>query len=164
MRNKTKFIIAAVLIYVLFPGTSLAQQIGFTQEDRERQIRMETTLHMFMEQTDKRFEELRADMNFRFEQVDKRFEQVDRRFEQVDKRFEQMMNFIWILVSIFTAMTIATIGFAFWDRRSYIRQAKEEAVQQIEKQSRLTHLIEALREIAPKYPELAASLRKFGLM
>ncbi len=157
MRNKTKFIIAAVLIYVLFPGTSLAQQIGFTQEDRERQIRMETTLHMFMEQTDKRFEELRADMNFRFEQVDKRF-------EQVDKRFEQMMNFIWILVSIFTAMTIATIGFAFWDRRSYIRQAKEEAVQQIEKQSRLTHLIEALREIAPKYPELAASLRKFGLM
>lgn len=157
MRNKSKFIIAAVLIFVLLPGATLAQQIGFTQEDRERQIRMETTLRMFMEQTDKRFQELRTDMNFRFEQVDKRF-------EQVDKRFEQMMNFMWILVSIFTAMTIATIGFAFWDRRSYIRQAKEEAVQQIEKQSRLTHLMEALREIAPKYPELAASLRKFGLM
>ncbi len=157
MWNATKTLLVTIFVFALFTGSSHAQQTGFTQEDRERQIRMDTTLHMFMEKTDNRLDELRADMNFRFEQMDKRF-------EQVDKRFEQMMNFMWILVSIFTAMTIGTIGFAFWDRRSYIRQAKEEAVYQIEKQSRLTHLIEALQEIAPKYPELAASLRKFGLM
>ncbi|MBW2098577.1 MAG: hypothetical protein JRG77_07210 [Deltaproteobacteria bacterium] len=65
---------------------------------------------------DKRFEELRQDMN-------KRFEQVDKRFEQVDKRFEQMMNFMWILASIFAAMTVANIGFAYWDRRTIIRKA-----------------------------------------
>ena len=58
---------------------------------------IEKVLH----QMDKRFEELREDMNRRFEQVDKRFEQVDkrfeelredmnRRFEQVDKRFEEL--------------------------------------------------------------------------
>ena len=47
---------------------------------------IEKVLH----QMDKRFEELREDMNRRFEQVDKRFEQVDKRFEQVDKRFEQV--------------------------------------------------------------------------
>ncbi len=32
---------------------------------------------------DKRFEELRQDMNARFEQVDKRFEQVDKRFSMM---------------------------------------------------------------------------------
>ena len=47
---------------------------------------IEKVLH----QMDKRFEELREDMNRRFEQVDKRFEQVDKRFEQVDKRFEEL--------------------------------------------------------------------------
>ena len=35
-------------------------------------------------------ENLRQEMNRRFEQVDQRFEQIDRRFEQVDQRFEQI--------------------------------------------------------------------------
>ena len=39
---------------------------------------------------DRRFDEIKLDMNTRFEQVDKRFEQVDKRFEQIDKRFEQV--------------------------------------------------------------------------
>ena len=51
---------------------------------------IEKVLH----QMDKRFEELREDMNRRFEQVDKRFEELredmNRRFEQVDKRFEEL--------------------------------------------------------------------------
>ena len=40
------------------------------------------------EDTNRRFEELRQDMNSRFEAVDRRFEAVDRRFEAVDRRFE----------------------------------------------------------------------------
>jgi hypothetical protein len=40
------------------------------------------------EDTNHRFEELRQDMNRRFEAVDRRFEAVDRRFEAVDRRFE----------------------------------------------------------------------------
>ena len=35
-------------------------------------------------------QELRREMNERFEQIDERFEQVDKRFEQVDKRFQRM--------------------------------------------------------------------------
>ena len=33
---------------------------------------------------------LRAEMDRRFDQVDRRFEQMDERFDQVDRRFEQM--------------------------------------------------------------------------
>ena len=66
-----------------------AQGPGFAQEDRDRLIRLEARLQVFMEQVDKRFVELREDMNKRFEQIDKRFEQVDKRFEQVDKRMEE---------------------------------------------------------------------------
>lgn len=87
---------------------------GFTQADRERLVRLEAILETFMKATDKRFEELRQDMN--------------KRFEQIDRRFEQMMNFMWILASIFAAMTVANIGFAYWDRRTIIRKAVDESV------------------------------------
>jgi chromosome segregation ATPase len=66
-------------------------------ELRERMVRVEEELknqRELMKQgfdlTDKRFLEMRENMNRRFEQVDKRFEQVDKRFEQVDKHFEQV--------------------------------------------------------------------------
>ena len=77
--------------------------------------------------TNKRFEELRADMNARFAQSDKKTEDLradmNARFEQVDKRFEQLMNFLWILAGIFTTMTVATIGFAYWDQADFHSQS-----------------------------------------
>ena len=137
---------------------------GFTQADRERLVRLEATLEMFMKATDKRFEqvdkrfsELRQDMNARFEQVDKRF-------EQADKRFEQMMNFMWILASIFAAMTVANIGFAYWDRRTIIRKAVDESVARIESKGSLAQLINALQDRAKDDPKLASILKNYGFL
>jgi len=138
-------------------GGAFAQQVGFTQEDRERLIRLEATLKTFMEQVDKRFSDLRSDMN-------KRFEQVDKRFEQVDRRFEQVTNFLWMLVAIFTALTAANIGFAYWDRRTIIRKARDEAIERIEREGRLVDLIGALRELAKEDRKLAEILRGFRLL
>jgi TolA-binding protein len=148
---------------------------GFTQEDRDRLIRLEATLQTFMQQVDKRFEQvdkriedLREDMNKRFEQVDKRFEQVDKRFEELredmNKRFEQMMTFLWILAGIFTALVAAVIGFAYWDRRTIIRRAKEEAMEEMKKEGLLRNIIQVLKEMAPDNPKLAESLRKYNLL
>ncbi len=174
--------LTTLFLFFATPPLALAQESGFTQEDRERLVRMETTLQVFMDQTNRRFEDMNKrfeDMNKRFEEMridnnkradelradmNFRFEQMDRRFEQVDKRFEQLMSFLWILVGVFTAITVAAIGFAYWDRRSYIRQAREESIRIIEKEGRLTHLIQALRETAPNHPDLASALRKYGLM
>ena len=145
-------------------GGAFAQGVGFTQQDRERLIRLEATLKTFMEQVDRRFEQvdkriadLRADMN-------KRFEQVDKRFEQVDRRFEQVTNFLWMLVAIFTALTAANIGFAYWDRRTIIRKARDEAIERIEREGRLVDLIGALRELAKEDRKLAEILRGFRLL
>ena len=164
--------------------------IGFTQEDRARIIRLETTLTLFMEATDQRFIELREDMNKRFEQVDQRFielrEDMNKRFEQVDQRFEQMMNTLQLIAGIFTALTLGVIGFAYWDRRTIIRKAKQEtletlereaapkeqaiidravaqASQEIKKDNRLQDLIAALRKLAATDPPLANVLKEFHL-
>ncbi len=146
-----------LLFFRLFMVPCFAQQPGFTQEDRERLVRVEATLKVFMEQVDKRFAELREDMN-------KRFEQVDKRFEQVDKRFEQMMTFLWILVAIFTTLTAVVIGYAYWDRRTIIRKARDEAIEVIEKEGKLRDLIKALRRLASEDKKLADVLRSYGLL
>jgi DNA-dependent RNA polymerase auxiliary subunit epsilon len=165
--------------------------LGFTQEDRERIIRLETTLTLFMEATDQRFEqvdqrfiELREDMNIRFIELR---EDMNKRFEQADKRFEQMMNTLQLIAGIFTVLTLGVIGFAYWDRRTIIRKAKEEtletlageaapkeqatidravaqAVQEIKKDQRLPDLLSALRKLAATDPPLANVLKEFHLL
>ena len=39
------------------------------------------------------------------------------KINEMDKRFEQVFTFLWILTTIFIAITTATLGFAFWDRK-----------------------------------------------
>ena len=140
------------LSWLLSPilGGSWALASGFTQEDRERLVRLETTLQMFMEQTDKQFG-----------QVDNRLGDLR---SDMNNRFEQLTSFLWMLVGLFSAMTVGTIGFAFWDRRTMVNKARDEAIQIIEKDGNLSHLIQALRQLAPDDPKLANVLRTYKLL
>ncbi len=154
--KKFLFLIALLIAVSL----SFSKETGFTQEDRERLIRLETTLKVFMEQTDKRFEELREDIN-------KRFEQVDKRFEQINRELDRLIN---IMIGIFAgqiALVVAVIGFAYWDRRTIVRKAKEEVFEDMERElkpEKFKKLLEVLREKAKTDRELETILRKYGLM
>ena len=159
-----KILVCILFCWFLIATSCFAESVGFTEKDRERLVRLEATLKVFMQQVDKRFEqvdkrfaELREDMN-------KKFELMDKRFEEMDKRFEQMMNFLWMLVGIFATLTAAVIGFAYWDRRTIIQKARDEAIETIEKEGRLKDLIMALRTIAKEDRKLANVLRNFGLL
>ena len=156
---------------------------------------IKATLKMFMRETDKRFEqvdkrfeqvdkriaELREDMNARFELIDKRFEEINKRFEQIDKRFEQidkkfeqvnerfndLINFLWIITGIFTTIMVATLGFAWWDRRTIIRKAREETIDYIERETKpekLRKILNVLRERAKTDKELMEILKREGLL
>ena len=111
---------------------------------------IKATLKTFMEQTDRRFEELREDMN--------------KRFEQINNELNRLVN---IMVGVFAgqiALVVAVIGFAWWDRRTIIRKAREDTIEHLEREGKLRKLIEALREKAKADKELEAILRKYGLM
>ncbi len=161
---------------VLIIATSLVFPLSPSEE---RQLlkdvaEIKATLRTFMEQVDKRFEqvdrrisELREDMNERFRQMDKRFEQVDKRFEQVNRELDRLVN---IMVGVFAgqiALVVAVIGFAWWDRRTIIRKAKEETFEEMEREIRpekFKKLLNALRERANTDKELAKILKQFGLL
>ena len=162
-----KKIFISIMLGVLFLMTEIpcfGGQPGFTQEDRERLVRLEATLKVFMEQVDKRFEQVDKRISELREDMNKRFEQVDKRFEQVDKRFEEMVTFLWMLVGIFTTLTAVVIGFAYWDRRTIIRKARDEAIETIEREGRLKEFIKALRAYASEDEKFATVLRSFGLL
>ena len=131
------------------------------------------------EQIDKRFEQMQHYMDKRFEQIDKRFEQMqhymdkrfeqiqhstDKRFEQIqhnmDKRFDEQMSFLYLITTIFTTFTIGIIGFALWDRNTIVSKAKDD----IEKNSKLTQLIDALKELSKKDKELEDVLKRYGVV
>lgn len=138
-----------ILSLIIMPLSSLAREIPFTQEDRDRLIRVETKL----EEIDKRFE-----------QIDKRFEQIDKRFEQIDKRLDDLKTFLWIITGIFTTIMVANIGFAYWDRRTIIRKAKEETIAEIEKEGKIRDMINALRELSKTDDKIAEVLKRFNLL
>lgn len=122
----------AILFMLVVTSLPFAQEVSFTQEDRERLIRLEVTLQEFKEST--------------------------------DKRFGQIMSFLGIITGIFTALTLGVIGFALWDRRTVVRKAKEETIEEIEKEGRLRDFINALRELAKTDPNLENVLKKFHLL
>jgi len=128
------------LVVMLYGLTAHAYKpVEFSQEDRDRILRIETTLQVFMEQ-------------------------VDKRFEQVDKRFEQLTNFLWMLVSIFTAFTIAILGFAIWDRKTIVSKAKEEAIKAIQSESKVETMLKAMRKISETDPKWKTVLSELNLL
>jgi len=138
------FLIIMFTAILMIAPMAQAKEIPFTQEDRDRLIRLEVTLKEFKES------------------VDKRFEQIDKRFEQVDKRFEQIMTFMWMLAGIFTAITASTIGFAIWDRRSMTRPF-ETRVKELE-EGKIDKVISSLRTLAKTDAKLAEVLRQYNLL
>ncbi|MBI5185257.1 MAG: hypothetical protein HZA01_05970 [Nitrospinae bacterium] len=159
MKKILRFLMFIMGLAFLF-GNHVYAEDGFTQKDRDLLLE----LRIKMGEIDKRFEQV----DKRFEQVDKRFEELredmNKRFEQVDKRFEQMFTFLWILTGIFTTLTVSVIGFAYWDRRTMIKKAKEETISEIEKEGKLRDLINALRALAENNKETANVLRRFNLL
>ncbi len=155
------FSVCFVFVMLCLVNSLAMAQDGFTQKDRELLIRLEVKL----EEIDKRFE-----------QVDKRFEQVDKRLEElrqdINNRFGQMMDFFYILAGIFATMVAAVIGFAYWDRRTILYKTREHVMEITARDSktiqetsiRLEHLIEAMRRLAEKSPDVREVLQQLRLL
>ena len=103
----------------------------------------------------------------RFKQIDKRFEQIDKRFEDINKRFEQLYTFLWIITGLFTAIMVGAFGFAYWDRRTIIAEAKRQTLEELErdvKPEKLRKLLNVAREFARENEKFREILKKEGLL
>ena len=117
-----------------------SKEIPFTLDDRDRIIR-----------TEQKVESVKAEMNARFETVDKQFAGFR---SEVNSRFDQLFNFLWAIIGIFSAMMVSVFGFAFWDRKLSMAPVKRENQK----------TLNALRDYAEHQPKLREILRNAGLM
>jgi len=156
-----------ILIFACWMLVSISGQ-AFAQEEKITNEKIYHELKVFQAQTEERFKAI----DQRFELMDKKFENrfemmdknIEVRFEQIDKRFEQLNHFLTIIVSIITALTIAVIGFAYWDRRTIVRKARTDTIEYIEQNDVPRRLYAVLRELAKEEPKVAKVLKQFHLL
>ena len=125
-----------------------------------------------LESMDKRFDSI----DNRFESIDKRFDSIDNRFQEINARFEQLNNLVIGILASFAALVAAIIGFAIWDRMSFLSRAREQAKEvyldlnhaereELEATRRDVHsMLQALRTLADKSPDVRTALEKFRLL
>ena len=145
---KNLIFIAILLIF----GNGIYSQsktVPYTLEDRDRLIRLEEKLIS----TDNKINSLRTEMNAKFEVVNERFKGVNQRFDDLSKSIEQLFNFLWAIVGIFTAIMVATLSLAFWDRRTFLKPLKDENKK----------VVNVLKEYAKERPDLKIMLRNAGI-
>ena len=181
MKKVIWLMMLTTLVMGTFETTYGSSDAGITNEmiyqklvDIERRVvEIEKKQAVFEErfnQIDKRFEDINErfeDINKRFEDINKRFEDMNKRFEDLNKYFEQLYTFLWIITSIFTAIMVGTIGFAYWDRRTMIREAKRQVYEDMEREfkpEKFRKALRVLREIAKTDRKIEEILRKEGLL
>ena len=154
--KKVIFCLALFLMVTFFEGAVFAVEQAERISDREiigRLTRLEENQKAILQ----RIEDLEKRFEARFESVDKRFEDINRRFEDIGRQLDRM-------AAIFTALVIAVIGFAYWDRRTIIRKAKEETLAEIRKEDRTRDLMNVLLELAKTDDRLAKVLKQFNIL
>ncbi|MBI4688874.1 MAG: hypothetical protein HY754_01160 [Nitrospirae bacterium] len=136
-----KFIAISILFTALLIASfAFAKEIPYTQEDRDRLIRVETKLDAMEKRFDSEIKQLREDMNSQFNR----------------------------LAAIFTALVVFTLGFAIWDRRTMVRPF-EDKVKRIEddiseNRTKLHALLDALKSLSKTDEKVAEVLKKFNLL
>ena len=132
-------ILSLLLFASLFGFSAEREEVLSNKEILERLVRLEECLRAIIQ---------------RLDYMEKH---LGERFEDLNKQLDR-------ITAIFTTLVVAVIGFAYWDRRTIIKKAKEEAISEIEKEGKLSNLINALRELAKTEPKVAEVLKKFNLL
>ena len=87
--------------------------------------------------------------------------------QDMNAQFDRLSQLMLGILGAFTVLVAVTIGFALWDRRTMMRPL-EGRVKSLEddlavSQPRAQALLEALRNLSQRDPELASVLKSFNL-
>jgi len=136
---KTSLIVITTFIILCAPTVSFPKAIPFTQDDRDRLIRLE--------------EGQKA--------LNQRIDDLNKRIDDLNRRIDGLQTFmLWGFGILFGGMGIL-IGFVIWDRRTALAPAIKKYKELEEKEEKIE---KALKELAEKDPKIAEALKHVGLL
>ncbi|MBF0564780.1 MAG: hypothetical protein HQK89_06015 [Nitrospirae bacterium] len=140
-------VLATIGIMVMAAIPVQARDVPFTQEDRDRIIRLEDG----QKALNQRVDDLKADMNNLKAELK----------SDMNHRFDQLTNFMfWGLGILFGGMGLL-ITLVIWDRRTALAPAVRKT-KELEEQAEL--LKKALKEVAMKDHHVKEALKHVGLL
>jgi len=157
-----RFVFLLLILFVL-PFISYSKDIPFTQDDRERLLRLEEgqkAINQRFDDVNKRFD----DVNRRFDDVNRRFDDVNKRFDDVNKRIDDLreeVKGLRDLLYVVIGGIFVLIGFVIWDRRSALAPAIRKTKELEEREERIE---KALKELAKKDPKVEEALKNAGIL
>ncbi|MBF0553805.1 MAG: hypothetical protein HQK96_04525 [Nitrospirae bacterium] len=134
-----------------------AREVPFTQDDRDRLIRLEAR----MDGVEKRMDGI----DKRMDGLDKRMDGLERRMDilksDMDKKFEQMMTFmLWGFGILFGGMGVLMTT-VIWDRRTALAPAVRKNKELEERGDKMER---ELKELNVKHSEIKDVLKRAGLL
>ncbi len=135
-----RFILLVMGILLFTASASSPREVSFTQEDRDRLIRLETKLEEGQKALQRQIDDLRLTTQ-----------------KQIDNLQTLML---WGFGILFSGMGIL-IGFVLWDRRTALAPAVRKQKELEEREERIE---KALKELATKDPKVEEALKHAGLL
>ncbi len=161
--KKVLILIFAFVILNNF-AVSSAKEVPFTQDDRNRLIRLEEGQRSLEKQIIK-IEERQKFLEKRLEEglasVNQRIDDMNLRIDDMNQRIDNSQDFmLWGFGILFGGMGIL-IGFVIWDRRTALAPAIKKNKELEEREEKIER---ALKELAEKDPKIAEALKHVGLL
>ena len=150
-----RFVFLLLILFVL-PFISYSKDIPFTQDDRERLLRLEEgqkAINQRFDDVNKRFD----DVNRRFDDVNKRFDDVNKRIDDLREEVKGLRDLLYVVIGGIFVL----IGFVIWDRRSALAPAIRKTKELEEREERIE---KALKELAKKDPKVEEALKNAGIL
>jgi len=132
-----------LLLLTLLFSIALPKEVPFTQEDRDRIIRLE------------------EGQKYLQKQIDDLKKQIDDLKKDTQRQFDELRTFLyWGFGILFGGMGIL-IGFVIWDRRTAVEPVARKLREIEEKEEKIERFI---KELARKDPEIKEIAKKEGLI
>ena len=96
----------------------------------------------------------------------KAIDKVNERIDKVAKELNGRIDNLWItMLGGFLGVMAFIGGIVFWDRRTFLRRAREECRSEItEDRQKLEAILAAMRKLGNQFPEVREVLKSFGLL
>ena len=167
-----RFFLGWVVAVLLLPSPVWAVEAPPALTDREiaeRLTRLETRLDEGLQGLRADIQQLRADMNQQNQQLRVDMNRQNQQLrEDMNLQFARQFRLTLALLGAFSALVAAIIGFALWDRRTMLRPLERTVTDLTEDLSsnrqRLEALLDALRALGQRNPEVANVLKQFNLL